>query len=215
MGDNSPVSSGPTVMSDIDTPIPATSPVISPVTTTPYTVTSSGKTLPRRYRSLQDAHRFFSEGHNVVPTTGSFISQAPHTAVTTVPNNPTVCVAVSTPVVSAVTASSAVTSTAGPSRGPTQSGELSPSSRVVHPASDAPPVPEHMTEEEKFYEYLRNIQNLDRQGLYYDAEHARLYTSLPQTPFDEISVPLNVNWGTTGYGGGIYYPGQGQQGPPY
>ena len=65
MGDASPMSSGPVVMSSIDTPIPATSPVIS----TPYTVTSSGQTVPRRYRSLRDARQFFSWGHDIVPTT--------------------------------------------------------------------------------------------------------------------------------------------------
>ena len=72
-----------------------------------------------------------------------------------------------------------------------------------------------MTEEEAYFDYLRNVQYLENQDPYYDAENHLLYTSLPQTPFDEISVPLNVDWGTTGYGGGIYHPGYGQQGPPY
>ena len=152
---------------------------------------------------------------NIVPTTGPFVSQVCHTAVTTVPSNPTVCVAESTPVVSTVPTSSAITSVAGPSRGPTQSGQPSPASRVVHPASGAPPSSDHMMTEEAYFQYLCNVRDPDEQGPYYDPENHYLFTSLPEIPYDEISVPLNVAWGTTGYGGGQYHLGQGHKGPPY
>ena len=46
MGDASLVPSGPSAMSSIDSPILATSPIIS----TPYTIRSSGVTVPGRYR---------------------------------------------------------------------------------------------------------------------------------------------------------------------
>jgi len=139
MEDTSPVSSGTPVMSSIETPIPATSPVIS----TPYTVTPLGITVPARYRSLRDAMGSASSSsmwdNNIVPTTGPFVSQVHHTAVTSVPTNPTVCVASSTPVASAVTASSVVTTVAGPSRGPARSGQSAHTARVLHPASGALP----------------------------------------------------------------------------
>ncbi len=145
---------------------------------------------------------------NIVPTTGPFVSQVHHTAVTAVPTNPTVCVASSTPVVSAVTTSSAVTIAAGPSRGPAQSGQSIHSARVVHPTSGAPPTSDHMTAEEAYFEYLRNVQNPDGQGPYYDPENHYLYTSLPEEPYVEASVPLSVAWGTTRYGGGQYHQGR-------
>ena len=74
MEDTSPVSSGTPVMSSIDTPIAATSPVIS----TPYTVTPLSITVPTRYRSLRDAMNSVTSSsmwdQNIVPTTGPFVS---------------------------------------------------------------------------------------------------------------------------------------------
>ena len=74
-----------------------------------------------------------------------------------------------------------------------------------------------MTTEEAYFQYLRNVQNPDGQGPYYDPENHYLYTSLPEEPYVEASIPLSVAWGATGYGDGQYHQGQGQpsQGPPY
>lgn len=98
MEDTSHVSSGTPVMSSIETPIPATSPVIS----TPHTVTPLGITVPAHYKSLRDAMGSGNSSsmwdNNIVPTTGSFVSQVHHTAVMSVPTNLTIFVASSTPI---------------------------------------------------------------------------------------------------------------------
>lgn len=143
MEDTSPVASETPVVSSIETPIPATSPIIS----TPYTVTPLCVTVPLRYRALRDAmgSRNSSSGtmwdHNIIPTMGYFVSQVHNTIVTSVPTNPTICVASSTPVASAVTASLIITTVASPSRGPVHSGQSAHTSRVVSapPSSGAIP----------------------------------------------------------------------------
>ena len=97
MDETSPRASDTPVLSSIETPIPATSPV------------------PSCYKSLRDnaGTRIPASSTmwdlRITPTMGSFVSQVHSTPVTSVPTNPTICVAHSTPVVSAVTASSAVT----------------------------------------------------------------------------------------------------------
>ena len=84
MDDTSPRASETPVLSSIETPIPATSPV------------------PSHYKALRDnmGSRNPSSGtmwdHYITPTTGSFIPQVQNTAVTLVPTIPTVCVAYST-----------------------------------------------------------------------------------------------------------------------
>lgn len=141
MEDTSPVAGETPLVSSIETPIPATSLVIS----TPYTVSPLGIIVPAHYRALRDAmgSRNSSSGtmwdHNITPTTRSLVSQVQNTVVTSVPTNPTICVASSTPVVSAVTTYSIVTTVAGLSHGPAHSGQLAHASRVVHLAVSTSP----------------------------------------------------------------------------
>ena len=76
---------------------------------------------------------------SVIATTEPFLSQPPNTPVTSVPTIPTVCVAYSTPVVSAMTASSSMNPGAGPSHSQVSSGQPGISSGVIDPAQNAQP----------------------------------------------------------------------------
>lgn len=60
-----------------------------------------------------------------------------------------------------------------------------------------------------YSQYLHVVQNPGAQGPYYDPIGHHLYTSLLAQPAVESSIPLNVAWGTTGYGGGQFRPDQG------
>ena len=66
-----------------------------------------------------------------------------------------------------------------------------------------------------YSQYLHAFQNPGAQGPYYDPIGNHLYTSFPGQLAVEASIPLNVTWGTTGYGGGQFHLDQGQpyQGP--
>lgn len=126
MDETSPRVSETPVLSNIDTPIPATS------------------LLPPHYQSLRDrvsaripASTMWDP--HITPTTGSFVSQVHTTPVTSVPINPTVCIVHSTPVVNAVTTSSALNTGAGPPHGQVSSGQPAHTPKVIHPAQSAPP----------------------------------------------------------------------------
>ena len=132
MDETSPRVSETPALSNIDTPIPATSP------------------LPPRYQSLRDRVSARTPAStmwdpHITPTTRPFVSQAHTTPVTSVPTNPTVCVAHSTLVVSVVTTSSALNIGVGPPHSQVSSGQSALSPRVFHPAQSAPtssgPVP--------------------------------------------------------------------------
>jgi len=77
--------------------------------------------------------------HTVTPTSKSFIPQIHNVPVTSILTIPTFCVASSTPVVGAVTASSVVTATTRPSSGLAYSGPSASVPRVVDPMLGAPP----------------------------------------------------------------------------
>ena len=109
MDETSPSAGETPVVSSIETPIPATSP------------------LPPQYQSMRDriAARMPSTtiwDPSVIATMKPFLSQPPNTPVTSVPTIPTVCVAYSTPVVSAVTTSSSTNPGVGPSHGQVSNG---------------------------------------------------------------------------------------------
>ena len=110
----------PLIMTSFETPIL--------IVTPPFSVTPLGVTLPLRYRALRDVmgSRNSSSGtmwdHNITPTTGSFIPQIHNTVVTLVPTIPTVRVASSALVVSAIMASSIVTTISSLSHGSVNSG---------------------------------------------------------------------------------------------
>lgn len=180
MGDTYPHVSETPVVSDIETPILATSP------------------LPSHYRALRDNINARSRpptsmwDPHITPTTGSFVSRVSTAPVTSVPTNPTVCVAYSSPVVSAITASSAVTPPSGTSH--VSGGQPTYTPKVIHPAQSAPPssgpIPAGGA-------HGRIGQDLDAQGApyYYDyttGQFLYLSSPLPAQPVVEVSVPLSI-----------------------
>jgi len=203
MEDTSPIVSETPVVSNIDTPIPATS------------------SVPSRYRSLRNAMGSRTPpsttiwDHHITPTTGALFPPVHNTPVTSVPTEPTVCVAYSTPVVSAVTASSAMTPPAGTSH--VSGGQPTHTPRVIHPAQSAPPSAGPVLVEGAYDRYLQTIQDTNAQGpfFYYDSTGQNLYLSspLPPQPAVETLVPLSIAWGPTSYHGGQAIPAQ-PQGPP-
>lgn len=201
MDDTSPRVSKTPVVSNIETPIPTTSP------------------LPSRYRSLRDNMAARSRpptsmwDPHITPTTGSFVSRVPTTPVTLVPTNPTICVAYSSPVVSAVTALSAATPPSGTSH--VSGGQPIHTPRVIHPAQSAPPssglIPAGGA-------HGQIGQDPDAQGAsyYYDyaiGQFLYLSSPLPSHSAAEVSMPLSIAWGPTLYHGAQVMPGQ-PQGPP-
>lgn len=174
-------------MSNVDTPIPATSP------------------LPSRYRSSRNARGSRNPpsttlwDHHITPTTGSLFLPVYNEHVTSVPTEPTVCVAYSSPVVSAITASSEVASPAGVSYVSGSQPPLTPSG----------PVPAEGASEN----ILHTAENPNMQGpsYYYDANGQPVYISgpLPTPPMVEVSVLMSIAWGPSSYHGAPVTP----QGP--
>ena len=185
------------VVTNIEVPIPSSSP------------------LPSRYKPLRDMSRSHAPTSSVwdphiTPTSGSFVSQVSATPVTSVPTNPTVCTAYSSPVVSAATTSSAATPPSGTSHDSSGLPDRAP--RVIHPAQSAPP-----------YSGPEGAQGQigidpDAQGAsyYYDyttGQYLYLSSPLPAQPIEEVSVPLSIAWETTTFHGGQVMAEQ-PQGPP-
>lgn len=206
MDETSPRVSEAPIFLNIDTPIPATSP------------------LPPRYQSLRDRVSARTPTStmwdpHITPTTGSFVSQVHTTPVILVLTNPTVCVAHSTPVVSAVTASSALNTGAGPPHGQVSNGQPALSPKVVHPAQSAPPSSGPIPGGGPYDAYGEAVQDPNAQGplFYYDStgQYLQLSQPLPTQPFVEVSVPLSIAWNpsTTSFHGGQAMPAQ-LQGPP-
>ena len=194
------------VVSNVDTPIPATSP------------------LPPRYQSLRDrvAARTPATAMwdpHVTPTTGPFVSQPHTTLVTSVPTNPTVCVAHSTPVISAVTASSSTNTGVGHPHGQVSSGQPELSPRVVDPAQSAPSSSGPVPGGGPYDAYGQAVQDPNVQGplFYYNStgQYLQYSRTLPLQPFVEVSVPLSIAWdsSTHSFHGGQAIPAQ-LQGPP-
>ena len=137
MDETNPVSGEETFMKSGKIPIPAE--------TLPFHVIPLGVTFPLRYRALADIMSSMSpptssmSSYTVAPTSKPFIPQIHNVSVTSVPTVVIVCVASLAPTVSAVAASSVVTTVAGPSVGPTSGGSSTSTSGVVNPTNSVPP----------------------------------------------------------------------------
>lgn len=156
--------------------------------------------------------------HTITSTLESFIPQIQNVSVTSVPTIPTVCVASLAPVVGSVTASLVVATVVGPSSRSANSGPSASTPRVVDPTLNAPPSSGSISAGGAYDQYLQALQNLDPQDPfhYYDSRGAHIYYPgpLPSQPTVEVTVPLSVAWGTTGYHG-VQVPPANFQGPPY